>query len=76
MLEVWVCKEQPSARLVVARGAALPADLGSRDWTLLGPFQGSAEVAREVDRQGYHFFHSTERVPDPADLKDDNAAGA
>ncbi len=76
MFEVWVCKEEPVVRLVVSKGGALPVSLGSRDWKLLGPYEATPEMTREVEERGFAFFQSDEPVPDPRSLKDANATGS
>jgi hypothetical protein len=74
MLEVWICKEEPSVRLMVPSGATMPANLGNRDWQLIGPFEGSAEVARQVAEKGYFFITSGEAGPPFVGLEDANPA--
>ena len=76
MFELWADKEKPEVRLVVRRGSGLPADLGPRDWLLLGPTEPSPDIARQVEVAGYAFVHSNEPPPAPGRLKDSSAAGA
>ena len=78
MFEAWICKEEPSVKLVVPVGASIPADLGKRDWELSGPFEADAETAKEVAQKGFHFFAAgpasepdgLKTAPSPADPRD------
>ena len=76
MFELWADKKEPAVRLVVPAGAGLPADLGPRDWLLLGPAEPDAEVRRAVAERGYHFLRQESPIPDPDRLKNSDAAGA
>ena len=76
MFELWADKKEPAVRLIVPAGAALPAELGARDWLLLGPAEPDAEVARAVAAHGYHFFRQDGAMPDPDRLNNSDAAGA
>ena len=75
MFEMWICKEEPTLRLVVAQGGNLPANLGQRDWTLAGPFTGSSAVTAGVAEHGYAFLHADEPVPDAGSLKNSGGSG-
>ena len=74
MLEVWVCKEEPSVRLVIPAGGTMPADLGNRDWTLSGPFAGDAEIEAAVAEKGYHFINANGAGDAPDGLTDPSPA--
>ncbi len=76
MFELWANKDQPATRLVVRAGSGLPAELGPRDWLLLGPAEPDPETARRVESVGYAFVQSDAPLPDPARLENDDAAGA
>ena len=76
MFDVWICKEAPTLRLVVTAGGSLPADLGQRNWKLVGPLTPAEPVAADVEKHGFAFFHSDEPVPDPDSLKNSNGSGA
>jgi hypothetical protein len=76
MFELWADKKEPAVRLIVPAGSDLPADLGPRDWMLLGPAEPDAEVARAVAARGYHFFRSETPILDHDRLKNSDAAGA
>ncbi|MCW6513155.1 hypothetical protein [Lichenifustis flavocetrariae] len=76
MFEQWIDKSDPSVRLVTSQGSSLPADLGPRDWKLLGPIEPPAEIVEKVQTVGFAFFHSDESEPAPGGLNNSNAAGA
>ena len=76
MFEVWICKEEPMLRLVVAQGGSLPVNLGQRDWKLAGPFTGPSALTTDVAEHGFAFFSSDEPVSDPGALKNSNGSGA
>ena len=70
MLEAWICKEEPSVKLVVPAGGSIPIELGRRDWTLEGPFDADPDVARKVAEKGFHFFNAWPAVVKSDGLQD------
>ena len=77
MFEQWADKADPSVRLVTRRGTSLPADLGPRDWMLVGEIDVSEETAEAVQRKGFAFLHDDGPLPiEPGSRSDSNAARA
>ncbi|WP_131195593.1 hypothetical protein [Lichenihabitans psoromatis] len=74
--EAWICKQEPSVRLVIAVGGTMPSNLGNRDWTLEGPYQASPDVARDIAEKGYRFVVDgvTETAAEPNGLTDRSPA--